>query len=307
MVDGKVCNAATSTKSTMRCYICGLTSKDFNDLSKKSNVKPESLEFGLSILHARIRLFENLLHLAYKLPVKKWRLTTEDEKAIAEQTKLNIQENFKTKLGLIVDIPKPGYGNSNDGNTSRRFFTDPSLAAEITQIDQNLIYRFKVILETTSSGHKINLQKFKEYTEETAELYVQLYPWYPMSPTMHKILIHGPIIIENAILPIGQLSEEAAEACNKHFRSFRQNLARKFSRLSCYEDVLNRLLLSSDPVLTGMRPTIRKMSKSFLKETLEMLLPMKFSEVLDEEDSDLEKTDNDITDLSSDEEIAPSS
>ncbi|GBN29086.1 hypothetical protein AVEN_36737-1 [Araneus ventricosus] len=141
----------------------------------------------------------------------------------------------------------------------------------------------------------------KEYTEETSELYVQLYPWYSMSPTMHKILIHGPIVIENAILPIGQLSEEAAEARSKHFRSFRQNLARKFSRLSCYEDVLNRLLLSSDPVLTDMRPTMRKKSKSFLKETLEMLLPMEFSEVLDEEDSDRKETDNDINDLSSDE------
>ncbi|GBO04897.1 hypothetical protein AVEN_250326-1, partial [Araneus ventricosus] len=74
-----------------------------------------------------------------------------------------------------------------------------------------------------------------------------------------------------------------------------------FSRLSCYEDVLNRLLLSLDPVLTGMRPTMRKKSTSFLKETLEMLLPMEFSEVLDEEDSDHEETDNGINDLSSDE------
>ncbi|GBN24866.1 hypothetical protein AVEN_161209-1 [Araneus ventricosus] len=46
----------------------------------------------------------------------------------------------------------------------------------------------------------------------------------------------------------------------------------------------------------GMRPTMRKQSKSFLKETLEM--PMEFSEVLDEEDSDHEETDNDINDLS---------
>ncbi|GBN09508.1 hypothetical protein AVEN_6975-1 [Araneus ventricosus] len=73
------------------------------------------------------------------------------------------------------------------------------------------------------------------------------------------------------------------------------------SRLSCYEDVLNRLLLSLDPVLTGMRPTMRKKSKSFLKETLDMLLPMEFSEVLDEEDSDHEETENGINDLSSDE------
>lgn len=37
MIDGKVCNAATQTASTMRCYICGSTSKDFNNLTVKKN------------------------------------------------------------------------------------------------------------------------------------------------------------------------------------------------------------------------------------------------------------------------------
>ena len=73
MVDGKVCNAATQTKSTMRCYICGATSKLFNDLTIKKDVNDEALSFGLSILHARIRLFESILHLSYKLPAIKVR------------------------------------------------------------------------------------------------------------------------------------------------------------------------------------------------------------------------------------------
>lgn len=30
MVDAKICNAATETTSTIRCYICGATSKEFN-------------------------------------------------------------------------------------------------------------------------------------------------------------------------------------------------------------------------------------------------------------------------------------
>ncbi|GBM45016.1 hypothetical protein AVEN_98869-1 [Araneus ventricosus] len=76
---------------------------------------------------------------------------------------------------------------------------------------------------------------------------------------------------------------------------------RHLTEVQNYEDVLNRLLLSLDPVLTGMRPTMRKKSKSFLKETLEILLPMEYSEVLDEEDSDHEETYNGINDLSSDE------
>ncbi|CAH1108552.1 unnamed protein product [Psylliodes chrysocephalus] len=64
MVDAKIYNAATNTTSTMRCYICGLTSKEFNCLSRRKEVNPETLRFGLSILHARIRLFESLLHIS---------------------------------------------------------------------------------------------------------------------------------------------------------------------------------------------------------------------------------------------------
>lgn len=37
MVDAKVCNVATTMMSTMKCYICGATSKDFNLLSNKKN------------------------------------------------------------------------------------------------------------------------------------------------------------------------------------------------------------------------------------------------------------------------------
>lgn len=273
MVDAKVCNAATETASTMRCYICKATSKDFNDLSKTKNVNTEALQFGLSTLHARIRFFEFLLHLSYKITVKKWQIRSKKEKEIVRQRKCATQDKFRNQLGLIVDVPKAGYGNTNDGNTSRRFFADPETSAEITGVDLELIYRFKVILEVISSGHKIHVEKFATYALETARLYVDLYPWHPMSPTVHKILLHGPIVIERALLPIGNLSEEAAEARNKHFRLYRQNFARKFSREECNLDVINRLLLTSDPLITGMRPKPKKMSKQFLKETLNLLLP----------------------------------
>ena len=116
-------------------------------------------------------------------------------------------------------------------------------------MDVNLVYRLKIILEALSSGHKINVPKFEQYATETAELYVQLYSWHPMSPTMHKILTHGSEVISNALLPIGQLSEEAAEARNKHFQAYRLNFARKFSREACNQDVINRLLLTFHPLL----------------------------------------------------------
>jgi hypothetical protein len=305
MIDARVCNAATYTTSTMRCYICGEPSKDYNNLSIKKEVTPEALLFGLSILHSRIRLFESILHVAYKLPVQKWQLRSEDEKAIVKQRKLEIQEEFRTKMGLLVyvDVPKPGCGNTNGGNTSRRFFTDPELSGAITGIDVNLIYRLKVILEVISSVHKINTEKYSKYATDTAEMYVRLYPWHPMAPTMHKMLIHGAIVIDNALLPIGQLSEETAEARNKYFRLYRQNFSRKFSRVSCNLDVLNRLLLSSDPVITGMRPVPRKkkQTKPFLKETVDMLLPAVPHLNPDTEDSHDDKSSEELQ-MSSDDE-----
>ncbi|XP_036340645.1 uncharacterized protein LOC118750011 isoform X1 [Rhagoletis pomonella] len=203
MVDGKVCNAATLTKSTMRpCYICGATSSDFNDLTKERPCNKDNMRFGLSLLHARIRFFESILHVAYRLPVMKWRARlTAEEKKLVDTRKKEIQTKFRE------DIPKANFGNTNDGNTSRRFFEEFEKSAEITGIDQNLIYRLKVILDTMCCGIKINIEKFEIYCKETAELYVSLYNFHPMTPTLHKVLRHGAAVIKEAILPIGHTSE----------------------------------------------------------------------------------------------------
>lgn len=95
MVDGKVCNAATGTTSTSRCYICGTTSKDFNNLDKTIDVNFEAIQFGLSVLHARIRIFESILPLAYKLPVKN--IEQEKEKLKKASRK---RENKRSRTGF---------------------------------------------------------------------------------------------------------------------------------------------------------------------------------------------------------------
>lgn len=273
MVDGKVCNAATNTSSTMRCYICGETSKNFNNLTKKREENPETFKFGLSILHTRIRFFEFLLHLSYKLPIQKWQARNEEDKLIVSEKKRSIQKTFREEMGLLVDVPKAGFGNTNDGNTSRRFFAEPEVSARITGLSVNVIRRFKVILEAISSGFAIDINKFSSYLTETAHLYINLYNWHPMSPTVHKILVHGATVISHALLPIGQLSEEAAEARNKHFRHYRQNFSRKFSRKACNRDIINRLLLNSDPFITSSQSRPKKRSQSFSSEALALFCP----------------------------------
>ncbi len=66
----------------------------------------------------------------------------------------------------------------------------------------------------------IDAEKFKEYCLATAQLFVQLYPWYNMPQSLHKILIHGWQVIDQMVLLIGMMSEEAQEACNKDFKKF---------------------------------------------------------------------------------------
>jgi len=79
-----------------------------------------------------------------------------------------------------------------------------------------------------------------------------------MHSSVHKLLFHGADIIEHAIVPIGQLSKEVHETRNKDFKKYRQFNSRKCSRKFTSENVLNNLLLSSDPHLSMIRPTLLK-------------------------------------------------
>jgi hypothetical protein len=108
-------------------------------------------------------------------------------------------------------------------------------------------------LETINCGTKINAKKFGEYALKTAELLTALYPWKPMKATVHRILYHGERIIENNLLPIGELSEEAQEKRNKDYRYFREHNTRKMTREKSNEDLIHILLVSSDPYLSAIR------------------------------------------------------
>lgn len=176
-------------------------------------------------------------------------------------------------LGLKIDFPKQGFGNTNDGNTARRFFEDVSLSARILGVDESLMRKCHVILQVIASGFPVNVEKFKEYCLGVAKEFVQLYPWYYMPTAIHKILIHGHQIIEWAPLPIGQLSEDAQESRNKDFKNFREGFSRKCSREKSMEDVFHRLLVSSDPFITSLSNMQPKQGKNLSFEALQLLLP----------------------------------
>lgn len=128
------------------------------------------------------------------------------------------------------------------------------------------------MLIAISSGFEIDVPKFNTFSPETAKLYVEKYPWYLMSTTVHKMLIHGSYVIQKAIVPIGQLFEEALEARNKDIKKYRTGLARKTSRTQTMEDIFNRLLISSDSIISSMRQRTKKKKMRFLPQQVKELL-----------------------------------
>ena len=125
-----------------------------------------------------------------------------------------------------------------------------------TGIDKRLIERLHNILIVVSCGHNVNYDNFLHYCGDTAKFYVELYPWYYMPPSVHKLLIHGPVLTKNSVSPIGQFSEEVLESSHKILKFYRREHSRKISREKTNKDIFLRLLLHSDPLLTlsGISP-----------------------------------------------------
>jgi len=176
-------------------------------------------------------------------------------------------------------------------------------------VDENLINRFHVILQVISCGHDIDLLKFEEYAVATARKFVELYPWYYMPTSVHKLLIHGQKIIASALLPIGQMSEDAQEAMNKYIKRFREDFSRKCSRVKTMEDVFLRLMITSDPYISSLRKLPQKKLKTLSPDALKLLIPPKIQAAehtetqLRPEDSSFPETSEDDDEESDDENL----
>lgn len=268
MIDGAVLSVINGSRSNSTCVLCGAKPSEMNDtLIFERTVNEQCYQYGLSTLHAWIKCFECLLHIAYKQSIKKWRISGREMEQKVEENKKTIQEKFKSEMGLIVDMVKTGYGTSNDGNTARRFFSNVELSARITGLDKTIITNFSIILRTISCGLHINVPNFEKLLKETALLYFKLYPWYYMPATVHKILIHGIDFIKYSTIPIGMLSEEALESSHKIIRNARLRHTRKRSRVDCNKDLIVYLIIQSEPSISihSQKKLIKKCELDDLK------------------------------------------
>ena len=78
LIDGKILNILTDTKSSQACPICGATPQKFINIkefrSEEFTPKPKTLQYGISPLHSWIRFFECILHISYRHSIEKWQV-----------------------------------------------------------------------------------------------------------------------------------------------------------------------------------------------------------------------------------------
>lgn len=202
MIDGSVANILTDTNAASRCFLCNASPIEMNETNLNRSANTDSYKYGLSTLHCWIRFFECIIHIAYRLPFKTWRVRKENNAVFAD-TKNRIQKEFRERLGLLVDYVRQGYGTTNDGNTARKFFANVDVSAEITGINKDLINKFALVLRILSCGRKIRTEEFTKLLMETRNLYLECYSWYYMPSSVHKVLMHGCEVIQYFDLPIG--------------------------------------------------------------------------------------------------------
>lgn len=166
MIDGKICSTLVESSSTMRCYICGANPTEMNkiDIVVRKQIESDHYKFGISSLRVWIRSMEYILHISYNLEIKK-SVRNIQEKTARHERKRKIEQEFRNKLGLLVDFVKQGVGTTNDGNTARRFFAKPSVAAKITRLNEEIIRNFAILLQGIASGQEIDVEKFDQFAK----------------------------------------------------------------------------------------------------------------------------------------------
>ena len=279
MLDGKAKNAVTDTASALRCFLCGASSANFNDvnnISTKFPTKEENLVYGgICDLHAWLRGFDAINTLSDKLEVKKWKVTKKEDRERVEARKKIRQAKFKAELNLHVDVPRSGdAGNSNTGNVARTAFQNEEAFSRITEVDKDLIHRIHVMLIVINTDQAINVEAFKAYGLATAKLWVELYGWFNMPPTMHQLFFHAWESLRLSSLPLSFFSEQSLESCNKFFKSDREHHSRKDSRLHTIQDQFHRQSDKSD-LLIALKLTEKQKKKpkeALPQDVLELLI-----------------------------------
>lgn len=171
-----------------------------------------------------------------------------------------------------------GKGTSNTGNVARRFFENYTKISQITELNESILKRTYILLLCTSSTtSKINIEKYKEFAKKLAKDYLEMYSFVNISPSFHKLMFHSPHMAQLVDEPLGRYSEENVEVNHQIVKKAKRHHIRRDSRAHGNIDLQQRFLVESDPLISTLRDVVgkkrkqRKKKSPLLRECSELL------------------------------------
>ncbi len=289
MVDGKTIKVLTNTKSYQRCVCCDATPQQMNNMENFENgtfaMKTKDIEPTISPLHSTMLGVMFLYHIGCKKTIKSWKVSKEN-RAEFEREKAKVTAAIDGEFKVKFNQPRiGGSGTSTTGGMCRQILKRPDDFARVLGIDQDLVRKFSTILRVLNCQEEIDEVKFEKFARETYAKCVELYPWYYIPATMHKILAHGAEIIRMLPLPPGVMTEEGLESNNKIFPYFSQHHARNTSRIDRNRDIFERMYFMSKPLYVHLKTSIFsvKTKNDELSDEIRSLLKNQIDENGDED------------------------
>lgn len=264
MLDGKACNAITNVASSRSCGTCRATQSQLHDRNLVEFEEDEALEKGVPILHSWINFMTFILNNVYRRQLFDHTVSQTEKKELQKQYKESIQKKLYEEVGIIVDAVRQGSGTTNTGNTARIFFRNFQKVSEILGVEVSVIKGLYIVLQCITCLETLNAERFKTYCLELATNLEREFGPNCITPTVHKVLFHGWKMISNFSLPIGMYSEAAIEHLHQILKKAKVMYSRKMSQLLENTDIIRRMLIESDFVISKLR-------KNIPAEKLEML------------------------------------
>ena len=259
MYDGKSLNALSKhllnkdKLSHKDCFACSQKQTEFANDSEPNNIPNKILNLGIAPLHILLRSMEFVFNLAITVQVGK---ASQKSEAFMLK-KQEFKRKFKSDMHLRLFEVHKDYGNSNVGNSCRRFFQEAEKTSEILQLPIEILEAFHCLNTIISTTHKkeSSLPKFLEIKSFLMFMLTKVEPFNSklIIPTVHRALCHYETYFrhfEQLKLPFGALSESALEARNKYTHRFRELLAFKGNMRKNLRDLGVRSLLSFDPLIS---------------------------------------------------------
>ena len=249
-----------------------------------------------SNLHFGPRSMELCTNIGEKIDFKRF-IAKGDNVQIREDRNKSIKNQVRRKCGFRINMcAGKRQGSTNTGNAARRFYKWAAKIAKILKIPVEFLNGLKTVwdilrcpymVDSTKAQAKCDqvLDQFFEFfkmTEEEKQERIRngskaemIEVWFKIASAVHKILVHMKQLLDRCPVPPGLVSEEAPECNNGRIRFIFLRLTRKISRLKMMTDLVNRLLLISDPHMLEFveEKAMKKRKKTPLsQEVRDMLL-----------------------------------